>query len=59
MVMLVSEEHTPNAAHPISVTLSGMVYSVSPAGAQEINIPSTIKQRPSSDAHLPLNSLRF
>ena len=64
MVMLVSEVQYQNAHSPIEVTLSGMVYSVSPAGAKEfntpsINTPSIIKQRPSSEANLPLNSARL
>ena len=57
--MLARLQQESNAISPILVTLSGMVYSVSPAGAKEFNTPSTIKQRPSSEAYLPLNSARL
>jgi hypothetical protein len=45
-----------NAQSPISITPSGIVYSVSVSGANEFRTPLTIKHRPSSDANLPLNS---
>ena len=53
MVMLVKLLQFSNTESSILITLSGIVYSVSPTEAKHFNIPSTTKQRLSSDAHSP------
>ena len=57
--MLVRPLQPANALFPISVTLSGIVYSVKSLGANAFNTPSMTKQRLSADANLPLNSFRL
>ena len=60
IVMLVRLLQSSNASFPILVTLSGIVYSVTPPPiANELSVPSIIKHLPSSDAYLPLNPVRL
>ena len=59
IVMLVKLLQPLNALSLIVVTLLGMIYSFSPAGAKAISLLSIIRQLPSADANLPLNSLRL
>ena len=59
MVIEVRLEQHSNALDPIEETRFGMVYSVSPAGANALRELLTIRHLLSVDANLPLNSLSF
>ena len=59
IVILVRLWQLRNASNPIVVTLSRILYSESLAGANAFRTPSIIRQRLSTDANLPLNSVRL
>ena len=54
IVMLVRLLQPSKAPPPISTTPSGMVYVVRSCSTISMSLPSTIRQRPSSDAYLPV-----